>query len=105
MECRQLNNYRRRGDGIYGRGLPEEMSQYSSTEVPGMRIFCSCNDELLTRSVRSSSSSAWAAASASCVTGAVITSTLESASATTLSWPDIWRMSVVNCEMKSRWLN
>ena len=51
---------------MYGRGLPEEMSQYSSTDVPGMRIFFSCNAELLTRSVRSSSSSAWAAASASC---------------------------------------
>ena len=23
----------------------------------------------------------------------------------TMSWPDIWRMVLVNCDMKSRWLN
>jgi hypothetical protein len=87
---------------MYGRGLPEEVSQYSSTEVSGMGTFSRCSAVVLTRSVCSSSSFSWAAASASCVTGAVIASTRESASATTLSRPEIWRISVVNCEMKSR---
>jgi len=32
-------------------------------------------------------------------------STRDSALATTFSWPLMWRMSVVNCEMKSKWLN
>ena len=65
----------------------------------------SCSAVVLTSSVRSSSSFSLAAASASCVSGAVITLTRESASATTLSWPEMWRLSVLNCEMKSRWLN
>ena len=67
--------------------------------------FFSCSVVLLPGSVRSSSSSAWEERSASCITGAVIASTLESASATMFSWPDIWRMSVVNWEMKSRCFN
>ena len=51
---------------MYGRGLPEEMSQYSSTDVPGMRILSSCSAVVITSSVRSSSSFSWAAASALC---------------------------------------
>ena len=80
----------------YGRGLPEGVSQNSSTEVPEMRILSSCSAIVLTSSVRRSSAFSWAAASASCITGTVITSTRESASATMLSWPEMWRMSVVN---------
>jgi hypothetical protein len=100
-----LNIWRWRGEGTEGRGLPEEVSQYSSTEVLGLRSFLSCNAVVLTRSDRSSSSFSWAAAIPSCVNGAEIGSTRESASATMLSWPDMWRVSVVNWEMKSRWLN
>lgn len=49
-------------------------------------------------------SSSWAVARASCVNGAVIASTLGSVSASILPWPDIWRMSVVKCEIMCRWL-
>ena len=69
-----------------------------------MRTFSSCSTVVLTRSARSSSLSAWAAASVSCVTGAVIISTQDSVSVT-MSCPNIWHMSVVNYEIKSRWLN
>jgi len=54
------------------------VSQYSSTEVPGIRS-SSCKALVLTRSDRSLSSFSWAAASGSCVTGAEIASTRESA--------------------------
>ena len=62
----------------------------------GDEDFLSCNALLLTKTVRSWSSSAWDAAFASCVIGAVISSTRESVSATMFSWPDICRMLDVN---------
>ena len=74
---------------MYGRGFPADVSQYSSTNVSGIRRFSSCRAVLLTSSVRISSSSSWAAASASWVTGAVIALMRESESATMLSWPDM----------------
>ena len=104
-ECRQLKIRQQRGDGTYGRGLPEQVSQYSLAELPGMGILVSCSAVLLTTSVHSTSSSSCAAARVSCVTGVVMTLTRESALAMMLSWPEMWRMTVVNCEIKSIWLN
>ena len=81
----------------------QQVSQYNSTEVTGMRSFSSCRTVLHIRSVRSWSLSS-AAASAPLVTDVVIASSRERVSAKMLSYPDMLRMSVVNWEIKSRWL-
>jgi len=68
----ESNTWRRRGDATYGRGFTADVTQYSSTEVPGIRSFSSCRAVVHTSSVRSLSSPSWAVASPSWFTGTVL---------------------------------
>jgi hypothetical protein len=70
----------------------------------GNEDFSSCKALVLTRG-DGSSSSFWTAVSTSYFTGVEIASTRKSASAMMLSWPDKWRMSSVNWDVKCRWLS
>ena len=93
------------GCGNIGRGLAADVSQGITKSEPGTGFFsnrsavCPCKRAASFASFTSSSTKA------SGETDAQTASTRDRASATTLSCPDICRMSVVNCDMRSRYLN
>jgi hypothetical protein len=99
------NTRGRRVSGKYGRGVFVDVSHCRVTSVPGTWIFSSRRALIPCKRLASSASVACASAKASGETDVQTASTRNRASATMFSCPESWLMSVVNCDMKSRWLN
>ena len=102
---RESNILHRSFAGTYGRGLVVDMLQCIATSVPETWISSNRRAVVPCKRLMSSKSVACASAKASGQTVVQTAYTQDRVSATTLSCPDMWRMSVVNCGMKSRWLN
>ena len=103
-ECRLSNTARRIVEGTRGQGRPRQMSQRRVLLECGIGTCFSCKEVEEVKKLLSSSFWLCAAARASRSTGDCSnTKTFwDSASATGLARPSMWRMSFVNSEIKGR---
>jgi hypothetical protein len=102
--CTVLNTCHRRVAVTYGRVLVAEVSQCTATSEAGTRIFPNRRAVVPCKRALSFASFACSSSKASGETDTQTASTRDRALATTLSFPDICRISVVNCYIKSRLL-
>ena len=103
-ECRLSNTARRIVEGTRGRGRPRETLQRRVLLECGIGTCFSCKEVEEVKRLLRSSSRLWATARVSRSTGDCSSTRTfrDSAAATGLARPSMWRMSFVNSEIKAR---